>query len=92
MKYKKGDIVTLKKEHPCGENKWEILRTGVDIKLQCTGCLKQVWLTRIEFEKRIRKIKTIDGKFISIVHYDENTGLKVEDWEKKYNRKGCIFY
>ena len=36
MKYKKGDIVTLKKEHPCGENKWEILRTGVDIKLQCT--------------------------------------------------------
>lgn len=79
MKYKKGDIVTLKKEHPCGENKWEILRTGVDIKLKCTGCLKQVWLTRIEFEKRIRKIKTIDGKFISIVHYDENTGLKVED-------------
>ncbi|MDU3125588.1 MAG: DUF951 domain-containing protein, partial [Finegoldia magna] len=35
MKYKVNDIVTLKKGHPCGENKWEILRTGADIKLKC---------------------------------------------------------
>lgn len=69
MKYKVGDTVTLKKGHPCGENKWEILRTGVDIKLKCLGCEKIVWLSRIDFDKRIRKIKDQNGKFISIVHY-----------------------
>ena len=70
MKYKVNDIVTLKKGHPCGENKWEILRTGADIKLKCLGCDKIVWLTRLEFNKRIRKIQDKSGKFVSIVHYE----------------------
>ena len=70
MKYKLNDIVTLKKGHPCGENKWEILRTGADIKLKCLGCDKIVWLTRLEFNKRIRKIQDKTGKFVSIVHYE----------------------
>jgi len=71
--YKVGDQVTLKKGHPCGENHWEILRTGVDIKLKCMGSERQIWLTRIEFEKRVRKI-LVDDKWISIVHHkpDEN--------------------
>lgn len=70
MKYRVDDIVTLKKGHPCGENKWKILRTGLDIKLECMGCGRMVWLSRIDFEKRIRKIQNKDGKFISIVHYE----------------------
>lgn len=70
MKYKTDDIVTLKKGHPCGENQWKILRTGLDIKLECQGCNKVVWLPRMDFEKRIRRIKNKDGKFISIVHYE----------------------
>ena len=70
MKYKVNDIVTLKKGHPCGENKWEILRTGADIKLKCLGGDKIVWLTRLEFNKRIRKIQDKNGKFVSIVHYE----------------------
>ena len=70
MEYKVNDIVTLKKGHPCGENKWEILRTGADIKLKCLGCDKIVWLTRLEFNKRIRKIQDKNGKFVSIVHYE----------------------
>ena len=70
MKYKVNDIVTLKKGHPCGENKCEILRTGADIKLKCLGCDKIVWLTRLEFNKRIRKIQDKTGKFVSIVHYE----------------------
>lgn len=70
MKYKVNNIVTLKKGHPCGENKWEILRTGADIKLKCLGCDKIVWLTRLEFNKRIRKIQDKNGKFVSIVHYE----------------------
>ena len=68
LKYEVGDLVTLKKGHPCGENKWEVLRTGVDIKLKCEGCERQIWLTRIEFEKRVRKIFVVE-KWISIVHY-----------------------
>lgn len=66
--YKVGDQVTLKKGHPCGENQWEVLRTGVDIKLKCIGCDRQIWLTRMEFEKRVRKI-LVDNKWISIVHH-----------------------
>ena len=70
MKYKVNDIVTLKKGHPCGENKWEILRTGADIKLKCLGCDKIVWLTRLEFNKRIMKIQDKHGKPVSIAHYE----------------------
>ncbi len=75
LHYKTGDLITLKKGHPCGENKWEILRTGVDIKLECQGCNRQVWLSRIEFEKRVRRI-LVDDKWISIIHHrpEENEG------------------
>lgn len=66
--YEVGDVVTLKKGHPCGENQWKVLRTGVDIKLECIGCSRTIWLTRMEFEKRVRKI--LEGeKFVSIVHH-----------------------
>ena len=68
-KYKIGDIVSLKKGHPCGENKWKIERTGADIKLKCLGCEKNIWLTRIDFDKKIRKIQDEDGKMVSIVNY-----------------------
>ncbi|MDY3051938.1 MAG: DUF951 domain-containing protein [Ndongobacter sp.] len=69
-KYVVGDLITLKKGHPCGANEWKILRTGVDIKLECQGCRRIVWLTRVAFDKRIRKIRQKDGKWISIVHYE----------------------
>ena len=56
LKFDVGDIVSLKKAHPCGENKWEIMRTGVDFRLKCLGCERQIWISRIEFERRVRKI------------------------------------
>jgi len=55
-KYNVGDIVQLKKQHPCGEDKWEIMRTGVDFRIKCQGCQRQVWLPRRDFEKRVKKI------------------------------------
>lgn len=64
-KFNIGDVVTLKKPHPCGENKWEVTRIGVDFKLKCLGCGRQIWIPRIEFEKRVRKI-LIDGKWKSV--------------------------
>ncbi len=72
LHYDLGDIVTMKKAHPCGENKWEITRTGVDIRLKCLGCDRRIMIPRIDFEKRVRKI-LVDDKFISIVHYKGKT-------------------
>lgn len=55
-KFKIGDIVQLKKAHPCGENRWEIMRVGVDFKIKCLGCERQVWIPRRDFQKRVKKI------------------------------------
>ncbi|MDO4777975.1 MAG: DUF951 domain-containing protein [Tissierellia bacterium] len=75
-KYIVNDIVRLKKGHPCGSNEWKILRTGVDIKLECLGCNKVVWLSRVDFEKRVRKIKNEKGKFESIVNFERKTDME----------------
>ncbi|MGO1581395.1 MAG: DUF951 domain-containing protein [Peptoniphilaceae bacterium] len=69
--YDIGDIITLKKGHPCGENKWEIVRKGADMKLKCLGCARLIWISRIDFEKRVRKIEE-NGKFISIIHHKKD--------------------
>ena len=52
--YEIDAVVTLKKQHPCGGKEWKIVRTGVDIKLQCVTCGKFVNLTRDELKKRIK--------------------------------------
>jgi len=49
-----GDIVRLKKPHPCGVNEWEIVRLGADIGLRCKGCDRKVMLVRSEFDRRFR--------------------------------------
>ena len=51
-----GDKVILKKPHACGENLWEIIRVGADIKLKCTGCGRVVMLDRLDFLKRAKKL------------------------------------
>ena len=52
-----GDILTMKKQHPCGEKRWEVLRIGADFKLRCLGCGREVMGARSKFEKNIRQIK-----------------------------------
>lgn len=49
-----GDIVRLKKVHPCGENRWEVIKTGLDVQLECMGCNRNVRLLRSVFDKRFR--------------------------------------
>lgn len=51
-----GDIVEMKKGHPCGSNEWEIIRLGADIKIKCVGCGRLVMLPRNKFEKGVKKI------------------------------------
>ncbi len=54
MDLKVGDIVKLKKQHPCGSYDWEIIRIGADFKIKCTGCGHVVMLPRVKVEKNIR--------------------------------------
>ena len=51
-----GDQVVLKKPHACGENLWEIVRVGADVKLKCSGCERVIMLDRLEFLKRAKKL------------------------------------
>ena len=51
-----GDVVEMKKNHPCGEKRFKVLRVGSDIKLSCEGCARTVTLERIKVEKTIKKI------------------------------------
>lgn len=51
-----GDIVEMRKEHPCGSREWEIIRLGADIKIKCLGCDRIVMISRNQFEKRVKKI------------------------------------
>lgn len=52
-----GEIIKLKKPHPCGSNEWEILRTGMDFRLKCKGCEHQIMIPRKLVEKNIRQVK-----------------------------------
>jgi len=56
MDIRVGDILTMKKQHPCGEKRWEVLRIGADFKIRCTGCGREVMVPRHKCEKNIRKI------------------------------------
>ncbi len=51
-----GDIIETKKQHPCGNNRWEVTRVGADMKMKCFGCGRIVMLDRETFEKRVKKI------------------------------------
>ena len=52
-----GDIITLKKQHPCGSKEWEVLRVGMDFRLKCMGCAHQIMIPRKQVEKSIRGIR-----------------------------------
>ncbi|MGN7762562.1 DUF951 domain-containing protein [Paenibacillus sp. P46E] len=51
-----GDIVLMKKPHPCGTNEMEIIRMGMDIRIKCTGCHHSVLIPRAKFEKNMKKV------------------------------------
>lgn len=56
MQYYVGDLVKMKKKHPCGSDDWEVLRTGMDFRIKCCKCARQVWLPRTDFEKAVKKL------------------------------------
>ena len=50
------DILVMKKAHPCGDKRWEVMRTGMDFRLRCLGCGHEVMQPRRKIEKMIRRI------------------------------------
>ena len=54
MEFHVGDVIKMKKPHPCGSKEWELLRVGADFRLRCMGCEHQVMLARTVVEKSFR--------------------------------------
>jgi hypothetical protein len=57
MDIRVGDILTMKKKHPCGSDRWVVLRIGADFRLRCQGCGHEVMGARSKFEKNIRRVE-----------------------------------
>ncbi len=56
-----GDQVQMRKAHPCGSDRWEIVRVGMDIGLKCVGCGRVVQIPRSQFNRQVKKI-VMSGK------------------------------
>ena len=54
MEIKLGDVVRLRKKHPCGGDEWEVVRVGADIRIRCLKCQRYVLLERSTFERRVK--------------------------------------
>lgn len=51
-----GDVVQMRKTHPCGSDRWTVVRIGADVKIKCLGCGRIVMLERADFVKRRKKV------------------------------------
>ncbi|HHX93553.1 MAG TPA: DUF951 family protein [Tenericutes bacterium] len=54
--YNLGSIVEMRKKHPCGKNKWEVIRVGLDVRIKCLNCGRTVLLAREEFKRKLKKV------------------------------------
>ena len=62
MDVRVGDILELKKAHPCGSREWQVLRVGMDFRLKCQGCGHELMLPRAKAEKAVKKLKRDGGE------------------------------
>lgn len=62
LKLHLGDVVRMKKKHPCGEDRWEVLRTGADIRVRCLGCGRMLLLPRRKLEKSITEVAPVTAE------------------------------
>lgn len=56
MDIRVGDVLTMKKPHPCGSRDWDVLRVGADFRLRCRGCGHEVMGPRVKFERNVRGV------------------------------------
>lgn len=62
-RFRLGDIVRMRKKHPCGDDRWEVMRTGADFRMRCLGCGRVVMVSRRKFEKSVKEVigSAVDG-------------------------------
>ena len=60
-----GDTLEMKKEHPCGSRRWTVLRVGMDFRLKCQGCGREVMLPRRKAEAALKKVLPAEKKGVS---------------------------
>ena len=53
--YQLGDILQFKKVHPCGSFQWKVIKIGVDYKLECCGCGRQIIIPRVDLQRKVKK-------------------------------------
>jgi len=84
MKYTLGSKVIMKKGHPCGENLWEVIRLGVDIKLKCVNCGRTIMMDRIEFERNYQNSINRESKLLKVGDnlYHLSAGLNMPPLEQ----------
>ena len=56
IKFDVGDILEMKKPHPCGEHKFRVMRAGSDVRISCLGCGRDISVPRLKLEKNIKKV------------------------------------
>lgn len=56
MDVRMGDVVQLRKQHPCGSDRWRVVRLGADVGIRCLGCNRRVLLPRPKFEKSVKEL------------------------------------
>jgi hypothetical protein len=56
MDLKPGDTIQLRKKHPCGSNGWEVLQIGVDFRIKCLGCQRQILIDRMILERKVKSV------------------------------------
>ena len=61
MDIRLNDILVMKKAHPCGSNRWQVLRTGADFRLRCMGCDHELMTPRFKAEKNIRSVERAEN-------------------------------
>ncbi len=64
MEIKIGDVVRLKKKHPCGSDQWQVIRVGADIGVRCQKCHRRVLLARGVFEHRVKGVLSKGGSIL----------------------------
>lgn len=62
VKFNVGDVVKMRKAHPCGSALWQITRTGMDFGMKCRGCGHFVLLTRVKFERMVKEVVAPAGE------------------------------
>ena len=78
MDIRLGDILVMKKAHPCGEKQWKVLRTGADFRLRCLGCGHEIMVPRFKAEKNIRSVIRPEN------HGKVNQSKKEDDVDGEY--------